>query len=428
MKDFFARAADAYGKSIYIIIDEYDQFSNEILSIDKKKFREITSSDGMMKNFYSVLKTATSLNCPVSRIFITGVAPISIDSMTSGFNIAQNITTEPKYAAMFGFTEDELKKLIDETVDFTVCKQSRESIFRRMKDLYDGYSFSIQNGEHVFNPSMSLYYLNAIVENNAEPVELMDPSFSADLSKIHGIFSLCRKEAVERIISLVTESRSIKAGSLSRVININSVHNFSEHDILSILYYLGYFTWHGNKKLLAVPNRTVHQQFFEYYFKYIRGMSYIDITPEDFVTAFQTLREGDARPFVEKVLEVLRESFRINAYLHARESDVSTAMTMAANFSDDYRPVVGLEISYPGSGYTDLMLQPVREGEIAYLFELKYLSKEDGKNCIRVHSALEEAKGQLEHYKTGINIVEYPHLQYVACVVSGMELVEFVVC
>ncbi|MDO4840882.1 MAG: AAA family ATPase, partial [Desulfovibrionaceae bacterium] len=77
---------------------------------------------------------------------------------------------------MFGFTEDELKELIAETIDPACCRQSREEIFQRMKELYDGYSFSRRSEEHVFNPSMSLYYLNALVKNNAEPEELMDPS------------------------------------------------------------------------------------------------------------------------------------------------------------------------------------------------------------------------------------------------------------
>ena len=388
---------------------EYDQFFNEILSADSSKLREITSADEMLKNFYTVLKSATAFNGAIARIFITGVTPVSVDSMTSGFNIASNVTNDQKYAAMFGITRDELKKLIAETVDPAACKQSREEIFKRMKELYDGYSFSRRSEEHVFNPSMSLYYLNSLVKDNAGSEELMDPSFSADLSKIHGIFSLGRRDRTEEIVCAVTESRSIKIGTFSSVININRTHGFSENDIISILYYFGYLTWHDDKATLKIPNRTVRQQFFEYYFRYICGLSYISLTPDDFVQSFQALRNGDARPFVERVLEVLRECFRLNAYLHVRESDVSTAMTMAANFSTDYRPVAGAEVSYPGKGYADLILQPVREGETAYFFELKYLSKEDGKSSSRVHTALEEAVSQLELYRTAVwgNILMY---------------------
>lgn len=426
--DFFTVISATCKNSVYVIIDEYDQFSNEVLSIDSSKFREITSSNGMLKNFYTVLKSATAFNGAISRIFITGVTPISIDSMTSGFNIASNLTNDQKYAAMFGFTEDELKELIAETIDPACCRQSREEIFQRMKELYDGYSFSRRSEEHVFNPSMSLYYLNALVKNNAEPEELMDPSFSADLSKIHGIFSLGRRDKTEGIVSAVTESQSIKIGTFSSVININRTHGFSEYDILSILYYFGYLTWHDDKVTLKIPNRTVRQQFFEYYFRYICGLTYISLTPDAFVPSFQALRNGDARPFVERVLEVLRECFRLNAYLHVRESDVSTAMTMAANFSADYRPVAGAEVSYPGKGYADLILQPVREGETAYFFELKYLSKEDGKNSSRVQMALEEAVRQLDRYRTGNNMGKFPHVQYIACVVAGLEIAEYVVC
>ena len=266
----------------------------------------------------------------------------------------------------------------------------------------------------------------------------MDPSFSADLSKIHAVFSLGSRDRTEEIVCAVTESQGITIGNFSSVININRTHGFSEYDIVSILYYLGYLTWnnnswnndswHAGKATLKIPNRTVHQQFFEYYFRYICGLSCITLTPDAFAQSFQALRNGDARPFAERVLEVLRECFRINAYLHVRESDVSTAMTMAANFSADYRPVAGAEVSYPGKGYADLILQPVREGETAYFFELKYLSKEDGKSSSRVHTALEEAVSQLERYRSGRNMEKYSHVQYIACVVAGLEIAEYAVC
>ena len=436
--DFFTVISASCKNSVYVIIDEYDHLANEVLFTESSKFREIAGSDIMLKDFYTVLKSATAFNGAIARIFITGVTPVSIDSMTSGFNIASNITNDQKYAAMFGFTGDELKKLIAETVDPAACRQSREEIFQRMKELYDGYSFSRRSEEHVFNPSMSWYYLNSLVRNNAEPEELMDPSFSAGLSKIHGIFSLGSRDRTEEIVCAVTDSQGIKIGTVSAGINSNRTHGFSEYDIVSILYYFGYLTWnnnswnndswHAGKATLKIPNRTVQQQFFEYYFRYIRGLSCITLTPDAFARSFQALRNGDARPFVEKVLEVLRECFRLNAYLHVRESDVSTAMTMAANFSADYRPVAGAEVSYPGKGYADLILQPVRDGETAYFFELKYLSKEDGKSSSRVHTALEEAVSQLERYRSGRNMEKYSHVQYIACVVAGLEIAEYAVC
>lgn len=426
--DFFTVISASCKKSVYVVIDEYDHIFNDVFSSDIIKSEEMAGSDILLKNFYTVLKSATAFNGAVARIFITGVTPISIDSMTSGFNIASNSTNDQKYAAMFGITRDELKKLIAETVDPAVCRQSREEIFQRMTELYDGYSFSRRSEEHVFNPSMALYYLNSLVQNNAEPEELMDPSFSADLSKIHGIFSLGRRDRTEEIVCAVTESQSITIGTFSSVININRTHGFSEYDIVSILYYFGYLTWHNDKASLKIPNRTVHQQFFEYYFRYICGLSCITLTPDAFAQSFQALRNGDARPFVERVLEVLRDCFRINACLHVRESDVSTAMTMAANFSVDYRPVAGAEVSYPGKGYADFILQPVREGETAWFFELKYLSKEDGKSSSRVHTALEEAVSQIERYRSGRNMGKYPHVQYIACVVAGLEIAEYTVC
>ena len=106
---------DTYRKKVFVIIDEYDQFANAILSNDLTQFKRITSSKGFLKDFYAKLKEATA--GPVARIFITGVTSISLDSMTSGFSIAKNVTTRSAYASLFGFTEAELKALIPQVID-----------------------------------------------------------------------------------------------------------------------------------------------------------------------------------------------------------------------------------------------------------------------------------------------------------------------
>ena len=120
---FFALMSIDYRQKLFVIIDEYDPFSNEILTADLDQFKSITSSRGFLKDFYSCLKAATTK--AVARVFITGVTTISLDSMTSGFNIAENVTADPEFADAIGFTEAELRALILESVNLKVKQWSR---------------------------------------------------------------------------------------------------------------------------------------------------------------------------------------------------------------------------------------------------------------------------------------------------------------
>lgn len=150
---------------VYIIIDEYDQFALNLLASDPETFRSITGKEGFLRAFYAVLKNSEDI---VDRIFITGVTSLSLDSMTSGFNLAKNISNSARYAGMLGFTDEELRKLIPQIVDVEGCGHDADDIFARMKVLYDGYRFSPESGETVFNSSMCLYYLQALAENHSE--------------------------------------------------------------------------------------------------------------------------------------------------------------------------------------------------------------------------------------------------------------------
>ncbi len=291
-----------YGKTVYIIIDEYDQFANEILSQNLEKFKKLTSSGGILKNFYAKLKEATETDGAVARIFITGVTKISLDSMTSGFNIARDITNDPRFATMFGFTEEEVRQIIPQAVDMHSYGESTETVLERMKELYDGYIFNQESGTTVFNPSMSLYYLDSISVTNSEPKNLLDPSFSQDISKIHGILSLCGRDIAESLVENLISCNSILITSqILYCINIDSNSNTLQiEDILLILLYFGYLTLSSSEDYLSIPNTVIRKQFFEYYIRYIRGLRFVPITISDKKTNLQ-LKNGDLRPLIESV-------------------------------------------------------------------------------------------------------------------------------
>ncbi|MEC9490504.1 MAG: AAA family ATPase, partial [Halanaerobiales bacterium] len=151
-------------RKIYLLIDEYDHFANDILGKDADEFQEIVGQTGSIRIFFEAIKEATADGI-ISRIFVTGVSPITLDSMTSGFNIAKNKTMDSNLNTMMGFTEKEASYLIKETMpgyDF-------DSMLQRLKEYYDGYLFTHRANERVFNTDMLLYYVSEYLIDNTEP-------------------------------------------------------------------------------------------------------------------------------------------------------------------------------------------------------------------------------------------------------------------
>ena len=150
----------AKAKNLYILIDEYDNFANDVLSNDRDLFKTITQSDGFLKDFYKCIKTFT--DNVVAKTFITGVSSVSLDSLTSGFNIAKNVTCDPRLNEFAGFTKDELIGLIEKLVDTKALNTTAENIAEIMRQAYNGYAFCPEATHTLFNSSMCLNYIDYI--------------------------------------------------------------------------------------------------------------------------------------------------------------------------------------------------------------------------------------------------------------------------
>ncbi len=408
---------------LYVIIDEYDQFTNELLSRDVERFKEITRSEGFLKDFYVALKEACDSDV-VDRTFITGVTSVSLDSMTSGFNIAEKIDTESLFATLFGFTDDELKMLIPQVLDLKRYGHSVDEVFARMKELYDGYRFSLNSEETVFNASMSLYYLRKLRSLNQEPATLLDPAFAQDLSKIHGILSLGNIDFVKDVVTKALHFEKIQITRIPDSININSKNLLDDRDVVGLMFYLGYLTYADNASTFKVPNKAVCTQFFEYYLQYLCGINAFYHDDTDFEHAFAELAKGEPRALLETVSARFMRSSGIHVATHLDESNLQTALQAVLFFSDGYE--VKAEEEALGQGYTDLILQAKDATKPSYIFELKYLKKTACSEEL-VAKAKSEALSQLERYKTANNVADIPNLKQVVAVFGGFELKDCVV-
>ena len=194
-------------EKIYVIIDEYDHFANELLGFRTDEFKELVAKNGKIRKWYEILKEGTE--SVVDRIFITGVAPITLDSTTSGFNIANDITKDIEFNDMLGFNKEDVKYLMKE-IDMPEEKQ--EEVLPIIKENYDGYIFSdeIDNNElnnyKLYNSNMTLYFLNEYCRLKEIPKKLVDINILSDYRKIEAFMDLCQNmnkiELLEKIVAV----------------------------------------------------------------------------------------------------------------------------------------------------------------------------------------------------------------------------------
>ena len=406
---------------IYLIIDEYDQFAQEVLSNDPERFRAMTGSEGFLKTFYANIKDATQTL--IDWVFITGVTSISLDSMTSGFNVAKNLSTSPLFAGMLGFTDDEVRNLIPQIVDTKRYGHSCDDIFNRMKMLYDGYRFSQDSEVTVFNSSMCLYYLSEIAERNREPDILLDPSFSIDLSKIDGILSLGKdKNFVEKIVLDTLFDRPIKSLGISPAINLNFSTGLSNREVLTALVFMGFLTLSSEEpETLVCPNRAVKDLFFQYWFWRVEHLQELDFPVERLKKIMATLANGEAYPLFEFVSEALSNAVGVHALSHLNEIAIQMATYMAVNTNSIYKGAAEEEAL--GVGFTDLILRPNEKhpDAVGWVMEFKYLKKSEATEQA-VAAKIAEAEEQLKRYSRAENIANIAHLRRAAVVFSGTEL------
>ena len=253
IKAFLIQKAE---EKIYVIIDEYDHFANELLGFNTNQFKNLVSKSGKVRKWYEILKKGTE--SVIDRIFITGVAPITLDSLTSGFNIGLDITQDREFNEMMGFTEEELKDLM---LKQKIDKEEQEKIIPIMRENYDGYRFSLKGKEKMYNSNMCLYFLNNYTRFKEIPTQLIDMNIASDYSKLGKMLDLCQGEEREKVIEKTVSGEGIVSEITQK---FNPAIEFTEKDLVSMLYYLGYLTISGEEvgyPILNIPNKVMKESF-----------------------------------------------------------------------------------------------------------------------------------------------------------------------
>ncbi len=181
MEYFFKKTQNDH---IYLLIDEYDQFANAILAYNMNDFLEIVGKGGFVRSFYEVLKGATQSGV-VQKMFITGVTPITLDSLSSGFNIVKHITYNENFNAMAGFTGEEVNSSLEQSI-FRICESiDKEQLLKKLKTWYNGYLFNVLADERIYNATLVNYFISEYDTKRCQmPIKMLDSNVASDYKAI----------------------------------------------------------------------------------------------------------------------------------------------------------------------------------------------------------------------------------------------------
>lgn len=401
---------------IYVLIDEYDHFANELLGFRTDEFKNLVAKNGKIRKWYEILKKGTET--VVDRIFITGVAPITLDSTTSGFNIANDITKNILFNDMLGFSKEDVIYLMNE---LEIPKNNQKGLLPILETNYDGYIFSNMIKDNLesykmYNSNMTLYFLDLYKQQNEIPEDLVDTNIISDYGKIESFMDLCQNMNKIELLEKIVAGELVESELTEK---FNAEINFGEKELISLLFYLGYLTI---KEIdfgvleFGSPNEVIRKIYSDYFLEYIKRRS--GLTNE--INQKEILKEILLEGKIEKLLDVLKE-FLTN--LSNRDYQKFDEKYVKVIFYSICRMLKGLyvksELEVSGQ-YADILLVPKEELKERYsiLIEFKYIKQEDyDKDNSLLKDRQKQARIQLETYKKSEEIIMLPKVKSYSIVV-----------
>ena len=398
---------------IYVIIDEYDHFANELLGFNTNQFKNLVSKNRKVIKWYEILKEGTE--SVIDRIFITGVAPITLDSLTSGFNIGLDITQDRDFNEMIGFTEEELKGIMKEQ---NILKEEQEEILPIMKENYDGYGFSLNAEERIYNSNMCLYFLNSYTRHKEIPRQLIDVNIASDYTKLGKMLDLCKGEERERVIEQTVSGEGIVSEITQK---FNPAMEFTETDLVSMLYYLGYLTIAGEifeKPELKIPNKVMKEIYSDYFLQILSKTAELRINESEYN---EILREIALEGKIDKIVEMLEKYLKNLSnrdYIKFDEKYVKLIFYCIAMNLKMFRLKSEMEVQRK---YPDILLIPKdrSKGYKGVMIEFKYLKKEEAG---KLKEKQEEARKQIKEYMEFEEIKDIQNLNCYTVVAVNDEI------
>lgn len=417
--NYISRKVNEVNKKMFVLIDEYDNFANDLITSDEKLYYDVVSSQGHIRTFYKNLKSLTSTI--IDKIFMTGVSPILLDDLTSGFNITKNLTLDTHYNEMLGFTEEELKVLIDESeINF----EDKETLISDMKQYYNGYLFCEENQVRVFNPNMVLYFLDNLIKNKKYPKNMLDLNIKTDYKKLESLaFNFKDEETIESILA----NEEVEVNLVERF-NLEYMYENKEN-FISLLFYMGMLTikesFLGNITL-KIPNIAMKEIYWEYFRRKLSETSNLNIDNAKVNRAIKEMAvSGKCNLFIEYLEEFLDNLS--NRDLIKFDEKYIKIILLSIFMNNVFIENSEYEVE---EGYIDVLLSKNKafEESIKYewMIELKYIKEKD-------KNTLEEIKNQglkqLEGYSSSRKLsssYDLNNMKKLLIVVIGKKEIEWI--
>ena len=383
------------GHPLYLIIDEYDNFTNTVLNEEGEAiYHALTHANGFYRDIFKLFKGM------FSRILMMGVSPVTMDDLTSGFNIASNSSTRREFNMMLGFSEADVRQMIRyyQSVG-RLDGHTEESLLAEMKPWYDGYCFSrsaLSHDPKMFNCDMVLYYLNRVMQTGKSPREMIDPNTRTDYAKMRRLIQLDTLDNYRRgIIHQVSEQGYVMARLQE---SFDASRLADRENFISLLFYYGMLTIggiDGASLKLVIPNNNVRRQYYDWLLREYQSIARVDTTRLNEVYKNAALR-GEWRPMLEALADAYRETTSVRQLIEG-ERNLQGFMTAYLSFNPYYLVAPEVELSH---GYCDFFLLPdfIHYPMVAhsYILELKYLKADATK--AEAEKQWAEAEDQIRGY------------------------------
>jgi hypothetical protein len=367
------------GHPLYLLIDEYDNFANEVMTNrhqSKTRNEELVRAEGIIKTVFKAVKAAAS-GRGLERVFITGVTPLVMSDITSGYNVSENISHLPTLNTLCGFSSEEILTINRKIVH--ACElptQSADEAMTMMRRYYNGYRFCLTASEKVYNPTLALYFFKAWQRKCSYPEQMLDSNLSMDKNRLDYIASLPHGNAL--IEQLSTTLEPVIIDELYTAFGVESLLNPAPDSayLLSLLTWFGVLTIEGRNELgqltLTIPNQVVHSLYIEKLQRSI--LPSVEDTDRRRQLAIQFYTHGDLAPLVAFIESRFLPALSNRDQRWSNELTLKVTLITLLMNSLNYSTRSELGV---GRGYTDLLLE-VRPDKrqtplLDHLFELKYL-------------------------------------------------------
>ncbi len=396
MDELFQYASDR-GVPLYVLIDEYDNFANTILAEQgAEAYHSFTRGGGFYRNFFAMLKAGTAESGCIERLFVTGVSPVTMDDVTSGFNIGANLSLRPEFNEMLGFTEPEVRDMLQTYRGLGVFDQDPDAALDTMREWYDGYRFAKTAPNVVYNTDMVLYYLSYSLPNKPGPDNLIDDNVRIDYGKLRHLLTVGRQlnGNFDLLREVIAEGRAD-----CEIVDSFPLARLAEREnFLSLLHYFGLLSIRGatvETPRLGIPNQTVRRLLYGYLRDAYRdvGVFSLDLVRFDRLARRMAL-QGEWRPALERLSAAVAEQTGVRDYLQG-EKVVQGFVAAYLSISPYFVLHTEMELA---KGYADLVLEPraarypgMRYG---YVIELKYLPRSATQAQVAAQAAAAEAQAR----------------------------------